>query len=129
MAGSERNKDMTRYLAAVLAAIILSLFGCARHYGLVETDGTLMASCDCIGTFAETSNPGREDGGIVKHYVDTTGVKQRVMKRAVQAGATHIVWLHAYSIGAAAQAYRCPEAPPMAVGKTGADGIWEADLN
>jgi hypothetical protein len=88
-----------------------------------------MAGCDCIGTFAETSNPGREDGGVIKHYADTTGVKQRVLQRAAQAGATHVVWMHSYSIAAAAQAYRCPQATPRGTAEPIPDGIWEEDLN
>ena len=120
---------MPRYLAIGLIAVFFSLAGCAHQYGLVETDATLMAACDCIGTFAETSNPGREDGGLIKHYVDTTGVKQRVMKRAAQAGATHIVWMHTYSIAAAAQAYRCPGEASLVASGVSVDGIWEEDLD
>jgi len=120
---------MSRYLVAVLAAALLTMTGCARLYGLAETDAALMAECDCIGTFAETANPGREDGGVVKHYVDTTGVKQRVYRRAAMAGATHVVWLHAYSMAAAAQAYRCPESPPLMATEAASDRIREENLN
>ena len=120
---------MPRYLIMALAATLLTLTGCARFYGLAETDGALMTGCDCIGTFAETSNPGREDGGLIKHYVDTTGVKQRVMQRAAKAGATHVVWMHTYSIAAAAQAYRCPAAYPSMAAEPTPDGIWEEDLD
>jgi hypothetical protein len=122
---------MSRYWVPALAALFLTLTGCASLYGVVETDAALMTSCDCIGTFAETANPGREDGGFVKHYVDTTGVQQRVLKRAAMAGATHVVWMHTYSIAAAAQAYRCPEGAPLMTANTtiGPDGIWEEDLN
>jgi hypothetical protein len=120
---------MFRYLVMALVATHFALAGCASHYGLVETDAALMAECDCIGTFAETSNPGREDGGVVKHYVDTTGVKQRVLKRAAMAGATHVVWMHTYSVAAAAQAYRCPEAKPLMTAGTGRDGTWSKNLH
>jgi hypothetical protein len=120
---------MRRYLAVALLGALFISTGCARHYGLVETDATLMAPCECIGTFAETSNPGREDGGFIKHYVDTTGVKRRVMNRAARAGATHIVWMHTYSIAAAAQAYRCPPNPPLVAAEAGDDGIWAKELN
>ena len=118
-----------RYLAAILAAAAVTLSGCTAYYGLVETEPSLMKECDCLGTFAETANPGREDGGVIKHYVDTTGVQQRVMKRAARAGATHLVWLHAYSMAAAAQAYRCPKTDAMVTAATPSDGIWEEDLN
>jgi hypothetical protein len=60
--------------------------------------------------------------------VDTTGVKQRVLKRAALAGATHLVWMHTYSVAAAAQAYRCPKAKPLMTAAAGSDGIWEEDL-
>lgn len=119
---------MPRYLLMTLAATLLTIVGCASHYGLVETDAALMGACNCIGTFTETSNPGREDGGFIKHYVDTTGVKQRVLKRAALAGATHVVWMHAYSVAAAAQAYRCPEAKPLMTALASPDGIREEDL-
>jgi hypothetical protein len=120
---------MLRYKVLALAAAFVVLAGCTSYYGLVETDAGIVADCDCIGTFAETSNPGREDGGVLKHYADTTGVKQRVMKRAAMAGATHLVWMHTYSVAAAAQAYRCPGAHPLAVVKSAPDAISEGDLN
>jgi hypothetical protein len=90
---------MTRYLVPALAAALVTRTGCASLYGEVETDAVLMTPCDCIGTFAETANPGREDGGFIKHYVDTTGVQQRGLKRAAMAGATHVVWMHTYHRG------------------------------
>jgi hypothetical protein len=120
---------MHRYLVMPLVATLLTLAGCASHYGLVETDAALMTECDCIGTFAETANPGREDGGVIKHYVDTTGVKQRVLKRAAMAGATHVVWMHTYSVAAAAQAYRCPEAKPLMTAGADPDGTWSKGRN
>lgn len=120
---------MPRYLVMTLAATLLTLVGCASHFDLVETDAALMEECDCIGTFAETSNPGREDAGFLKHYVDTSGVKQRVLKRAAMAGATHVVWMHTYSVAAAAQAYRCPEAKSLMTAEASPDGIWEEDLD
>ena len=114
--------------ALALAAAFVILTGCASYYGLVETDAVLMTECDCIGTFAETANPGRVDGGVLKYYVDTTGVKQRVMKRAAMAGATHLVWMHTYSVAAAAQAYRCPGAQPLMVVKSAPVSIVEEDI-
>ena len=119
---------MSRYKVLALAAAFVVLTGCARFYGLVETDAALMTGCECIGTFAETSNPGREDGGVLKHYADTTGVKQRVMKRAAMAGATHLVWLHTYSVAAAGQAYRCPGAQPLTAVQSPPGSISEEDL-
>jgi hypothetical protein len=118
---------MPRNLVMALVAVFMALNGCATLYGLAETDAALMGECDCIGTFAETSNPGREDGGFIKHYVDTTGVKQRVMKRAALAGATHLVWIHTYSVAAAAQAYRCPAAQPLMTAEARSDGSWKED--
>lgn len=120
---------MWRCKVLALAAAGLLLAGCASLYGLVETDAALMNDCDCIGTFAETANPGREDGGVLKHYADTSGVKQRVLKRAARAGATHVVWMHAYSTAAAAQAYRCPQSPPLLTAEAGPDGITVEDLD
>lgn len=119
---------MPRYGLMALAAAVMILTSCAGIYGLVETDTLLMGECECIGTFAETSNPGREDGGLIKHYADTTGVKQRVMQRAAKAGATHLVWMHTYSVAAAAQAYRCPQAELVTTAQALPDGIWEEDL-
>lgn len=119
---------MVRHLLIILTAGLL-MAGCASHYGLLETDAALLNDCDCIGTFAETSNPGREDGGALKHYVDTTGVKRRVLKRAAMAGATHVVWMHTYSTAAAAQAYRCPAPASVTTAATETDGIWEEDLH
>lgn len=118
---------MSRYLVITLAVALL-LGGCASFYGVVETDAAMMNHCTCVGTFAETANPGREDGGFIKHYADTTGVKRRVLERAVQAGATHVVWMHAYSMSAAAQGYHCPEAAPLVVSNAGDDHIRVEDL-
>ena len=120
---------MPRYIIMALTASLLVLTGCAKYYGLVETDTAMMAECDCIGTFAETSNPGREDGGFIKHYADTTGVKQRVLKRVAMTGATHIVWMHTYSVGAAAQAYRCPDSQPLVTAEAVPGSLAQEDLN
>jgi hypothetical protein len=118
---------MVRHLLMLLVIGMLCA-GCAHFYGLVETDAEVVSGCALIGTFAETANPGREDGGVLKHYVDTTGVKQRVLQRSAEAGATHVVWMHTYSMAAAAQAYRCPAPEPPVSIAAGADGIWEEDL-
>ena len=113
----------------MLLSIGMLVTGCARFYGIVESNAVLSSDCALIGTFAETANPGREDGGALKHYVDTTGVKRRVLQRAAAAGATHVVWMHTYSMAAAAHAYRCPSptSPPVTAAAM-ADGIWEENL-
>ena len=119
---------MMRYLLVCLSATGLLLAGCASHYGVVETDAERLTGCDYIGTFAETADPGREDGGFLKHYVDTTGVKRRVLNQAARSGATHVAWMHTFSVAAAAQAYRCPDEAPRMTEAPGFDGIWEEDL-
>ena len=69
---------------------------------LVETQPQLVSQCDMLAVIAETANADR-----VFSYGATREMINTLKQRAVQLGATHIVWLHQTSSAATAEAYRC----------------------
>jgi hypothetical protein len=69
---------------------------------LIETQPQLVAGCDMLAMISETANADQ-----LSAYLARRGMVKRVKARAVELGATHIVWLHNTNESAAAQAYRC----------------------
>ncbi|MFZ1983522.1 MAG: hypothetical protein WAU91_03860 [Desulfatitalea sp.] len=69
---------------------------------LIETQAQLVAGCDLLAVIAETADADR-----ISAYLARREMVKRVKARAVQLGATHIVWLHSTNESATAQAYRC----------------------
>ncbi len=91
-----------------LVFIALFISGCAYFQGdydrLKETEGQLVERCHLLGVISETADADR----ILSHPAKYEMIG-KVKKRALELGATHIVWLHKTSDSAAAQAYQCPE--------------------
>jgi hypothetical protein len=88
-------------------AVLSGLSACTVWRGtgypqLVETQARMVEECVLVSTIAETAsaeNPFPIDAKIA--------MIRRVKDRAVQLGATHLVWLHQTYASATAQAYRC----------------------
>jgi hypothetical protein len=97
------------YCWTILAAGLL-LTGCSHieepfkdpFPQLTETQSQLVAGCDMLAVITETAN-----ADSLSVYLARREMVKRVKARAVQLGATHIVWLHNTNDSAAAQAYRC----------------------
>lgn len=70
---------------------------------LIEVEAQLVADCTKVGVLTETA-----DAASPFPVTSTKRMIQRLKARAVQLGATHLVWLHKTNLAAAAEAYRCP---------------------
>jgi hypothetical protein len=85
-----------------LIVLLMLITGCASQGTLVETQEPLVAGCRMLGVISETAN-----AAIVSSYAARRIMLDRVEERALQLGATHIVWLHRTDHAAAARTYRC----------------------
>jgi hypothetical protein len=92
-----------------LLSILLgcALVGCAHlknpHDGqLLEVEAQLVTGCAMVGVISETA-----DAGNPFPFAATNKMNHRVKQRAMELGATHLVWLHKTNLSAAAEAYRC----------------------
>ena len=88
--------------------LLLFLVGCAKNHfpNLVVAEERMIKNCRYLDTISETSDPGKFFHNRFKygHFYDA---ELKVLERAHYMGATHIVWLHNYSVGSSASVYRC----------------------
>jgi hypothetical protein len=81
----------------------LLLFACVKTIPAVKVaEEPMVEGCAHIATLTETTDPGR----VLDNYRPTEH-QAEILRRAENLGATHVVWLHDYRIGSAANAYRC----------------------
>jgi hypothetical protein len=91
--------------------VLLVFMGCAYvealsdpYPDLVETQAPLIAGCEMLGLVSESA-----DADQILSAAARRDMLIQVKARAVQLGATHIVWLHKTDVSAAAEAYRCQQ--------------------
>jgi hypothetical protein len=94
-------------LLIITAAV--GLMGCAAGSvsGPVATQTPLIEHCERLGFLTEKADAGHLSAFLAKH-----AMVRKVENRAIQLGATHIVWVHQTDHSAAARAYRCPDPGP-----------------
>jgi len=63
--------------------------------------------CDCsyLDTISEISDPGKLI--FPAKYSNPYDGERKVLERANNMGASHIVWMYNYPLGSSASAYRC----------------------
>jgi hypothetical protein len=88
-------------------AVLTGLGACTLWRGtgyspLIETEVQLVGDCVLVSTITETASA---ENPFPIHA--KKAMIRRVKERAVQLGATHLVWLHQTYSSATAQAYRC----------------------
>jgi hypothetical protein len=87
--------------------IAISLFACTKNRfpNLVVAEAGMVTECQYLDTISETSDPGKfvTDYQWPEYYDG----ELKVLQRANNMEATHIVWLYNHPIGSAASAYRC----------------------
>lgn len=85
--------------------IILSSCASNRVPDLFVAEENMVQDCQYLGTISETSDPGKfiTSYQFVKYYDG----ELKVLQRADNMAATHIVWAYNYPIGSSASAYRC----------------------
>lgn len=100
---------MNRLLLFSLSGITLMLVGCGTMDAMMplpevaETEHQNVTSCRRLGTVTEMIDPGK-----VLLFLETRRTKKRTMQRAIDLGATHIVWEYQTNQSMAATAYHCP---------------------
>jgi hypothetical protein len=91
---------------AILSGIFF-LFGCAKTKfpDLSVAEEKMMMDCQYLDTISETSDPGKfvTNYQFVRYYDG----ELKVLERANNMEATHIVWMYNHPIGSSASAYRC----------------------
>ena len=80
-----------------------------RFTNLVVAEDGLVQNCCYLDTISETSDPGKSIINY-KYYKYYDG-ELKVLERADNMGATHLVWLYNSAIGSSGSAYRCNEIP------------------
>ena len=89
----------------LIGFIILS--GCTnnRFPNLFVAEEKMMQDCQYLNTISETSDPGKfvTNYQFVRYYDG----ELKVLERANNMAATHIVWMYNYPTGSSASAYRC----------------------
>jgi hypothetical protein len=78
-----------------------------RFPNLVIAEEGMVHSCHYLDTISETSDPGKPITSY-KYYKYYDG-ELKVLERANNIGATHLVWLYNYTLGSSGSAYRCDE--------------------
>lgn len=81
----------------------LCIAACTKTIPAVKVaEEPMVQGCEIVATISETTDPGRPlDNYRPSEHQD------RVLERAANLGATHIVWVYDYRMGSAAVAYRC----------------------
>jgi hypothetical protein len=91
----------------MIPIIIMIFFACAKNRfpNLVVAETGMVRECQYLDTISETSDPGKfvTDYHLAAYFDG----ELKVLQRANNMEATHIVWLYNYPIGSAASAYRC----------------------
>jgi len=89
----------------IFGFILLS--GCKnyRFPNLVVSEENMVRDCQYLDTISESSDPGK----FVTNYqlVEFYDGELKVLERANNMQATHIVWMYNHPIGSSASAYRC----------------------
>ena len=92
----------------ILCGVIL-LSGCTnnRFPNLFVAEEKMVRDCQYLDTISESSDPGK----VVTNYqlVEYYDGELKVLERANNMEATHIVWMYNHPIGSSACAYRCVE--------------------
>lgn len=92
-------------LMILIGFILLS--GCTnnRMPNLLVAEEKMVLDCQYLDTISESSDPGK----FVTNYqlVEYYDGELKVLERANNMKATHIVWMYNHPIGSSASAYRC----------------------
>ena len=99
-------RNMTKWILLVAVLFFLS---CTqnRFPNLMVAEEGMVETCAYLDTISETSDPGKPVTNY-KYYKYYDG-EMKVLERADNIGATHLVWLYNYPIGSSGAAYRCKE--------------------
>ena len=85
--------------------MIMAIFAvaCAKTIPPVKVaEESMVQDCEYVATLSETTDPGK----FFYNYLPQES-QDKILTRAANLRATHIVWVYDYRVGSAAVAYRC----------------------
>ena len=100
------RNDLTKWIILIALPLFVA---CTqnRFPNLVIAEEGMVNTCYYLDTISETSDPGKPIISY-KYYKYYDG-ELKVLERANNMGATHLVWLYNYAVGSSGSAYRCDE--------------------
>lgn len=98
--------DLTKSTILILL-VFLSACTKNRFPNIVSAEEGMVRKCSYLDTISEVSDPGKMVFPA-KYSIPYDG-ELKVLERATNMGASHIVWMYNYPIGSSASAYRCAD--------------------
>ena len=96
------------YLAKCSILILLVFLSACTKYrfpNIVSAGERMVCDCSYLDTISEISDPGKLI--FPAKYSNPYDGERKVLERANNMGASHIVWMYNYPFGSSASAYRC----------------------
>ena len=89
--------------------LLVCLSACTKYRfpNIVSTEERMVIDCSYLDTISEVSDPGKMI--FPAKYSNPYDGELKVLERASNMGASHIVWMYNYPIGSSASAYRCAD--------------------
>lgn len=100
MLASNLTKCTILFLLVLLSACTKN-----RFPNIVSAEEGMVRKCSYLDTISEVSDPGETI--FPAKYSHPYPGELKVLERASNMGASHIVWMYNYPIGSSASAYRC----------------------
>jgi hypothetical protein len=83
--------------------LAISMVACMKTIPAVKVaEESMVQDCEYVTTLSETADPGKS----FYNYLSRES-QDKILTRAANLRATHIVWVYDYRMGSAAIAYRC----------------------
>jgi hypothetical protein len=87
--------------------LLVFISGCTKYRfpNIVSAEERTVFKCSYLDTISEISDPGKMI--FPAKYSNPYDGELKVLERASNMGASHIVWMYNYPLGSSASAYRC----------------------
>ena len=89
----------------LILLVFLSACTKNRFPNIVTAEEGMIYECSYLDTISEVSDPGKMI--FPSKYSNPYDGELKVLERASNMGASHIVWMYNYPFGSSASAYRC----------------------
>ena len=96
--------EITRFMQKliwIIPAILMT--ACIKTIPAVKVaEESMVQNCEYVATLSEAA-----DSGKLFYNYPTRESQDKILERAANLRATHVVWIYDYQMGSAAMAYRC----------------------
>lgn len=87
----------------ILIILTVLIAACAKTLPAVKVaEESMVQECEYVATLSETT-----DSGNLFYNYESQASRDKILMRAANLRATHVVWVYDYRMGSAAVAYRC----------------------